>query len=238
MEVKRIREIRERLSLSQERFARLLGVSLQTVRRWEKGLTTPLPAITFRLEELQRESGGSMPRLRSIPPQPAGRVGRMSANPGLGSLFKGIGSFVDLVSRLSEAGEREVSHSGEVKDSQGKLRGLYGFSIRMGLGENPVVQQFGNICETDSGPVVSDTREPLVELMDEGDRFLVIAELPGIQEEDIHLEIAGDLLTIEASTGDRKYQKELLLPSVAEPGSLQSSYRNGVLEVRLAKQND
>ena len=54
MQDKAIKGLRLELALSQERFARLLGVSLQTVRRWEAGLSRPLPFISLKLEELQR----------------------------------------------------------------------------------------------------------------------------------------------------------------------------------------
>ncbi len=42
----------------------------------------------------------------------------------------------------------------------------------------------------------------------------------------------GDVLAIE-TTGERKYAKEILLS--AAPGSLQKSYTNGILELRLKK---
>lgn len=38
----RIREIREQLELSQARLGELLGVDEKTIRRWEKGETSPI----------------------------------------------------------------------------------------------------------------------------------------------------------------------------------------------------
>ena len=46
-----IRELREARSLSQEAFARLLGVSVRTVARWEGGVSRPSP---LALEKLQQ----------------------------------------------------------------------------------------------------------------------------------------------------------------------------------------
>ena len=37
----RLRQIRYQLDLSQERFARMLGVATNTVARWERGLLVP-----------------------------------------------------------------------------------------------------------------------------------------------------------------------------------------------------
>ena len=76
----------------------------------------------------------------------------------------------------------------------------------------------------------------MVDVFDEGDYLRVIVELPGVEERDIQLKAVGDILEIAAHTRDRKYQKEVLLPSAVDPDSLASSYRNGVLEIRLPKQ--
>ncbi len=234
-EVRRIKELRNGLGLSQERFARLLGVSLQTVRRWESGLTRPLPIISLKLEEIQRETEASKRRTGGTPMSGREEGVKVNVDIGLGGLFKGIGSLIDLVSKMAEEGTEETTRTGEVEALGGKLRGVYGFSVRTGLGGKPVIEHFGNIRETGAGATVTETREPLVDVMDEGDRIVVIAELPGVDEKDIQLKVEGDILEIVASGKNRKYQKDVLLPSTVDPESLESSYRNGILEIRLAK---
>ena len=154
----------------------------------------------------------------------------------LGGLFKGIGSLFDLVTKMAEEGREEYTQSGEAQALGGKLQGVYGFSVKMGLGGKPVIEQFGNIRETETGPLVAETREPLVDVLDEDDRLLVIVELPGVDEKDIKLEVQEDILELTAETGDRKYVKEVLLPSAVDAASVQSSYRNGILEIRLKKE--
>ncbi|MFQ5873399.1 MAG: helix-turn-helix domain-containing protein, partial [Dehalococcoidia bacterium] len=207
MEHRHIRELRTGLGLSQERFAQLLSVSLQTVRRWESGLTRPLPIISLKLEEIQRETGRSQRRIGGIPMKEARGKGEAGAELGLGGLFKGIGSLIDLVSKMTEEGEEETTRTGEIEALGGKLKGVYGFSIRTGLGGRPVIEQFGNIQETASGAVATETREPLVDVLDEGDSLVVIAELPGVEQKDIQLKLEGDILEITASTRGRNYQK-------------------------------
>ncbi|NQW21975.1 MAG: Hsp20 family protein [SAR202 cluster bacterium] len=236
MESKRIKEIRGDLGLSQERFARLLSVSLQTVRRWESGLSKPLPILNLKLEELQTEAmaqkrgAGSMLMKKGL-----GEKGEATLEVGLGGLFKGIGGFLDLVSNMVEEGTEETTRAGGVEDLGGKLKGVYGFSVRVGLGGKPVIEQFGNVHETETGAMVTETREPLVDVLDEGDRFLVVAEIPGVREQDIQVDVAGDILGINAETKGRKYQKEVLLPSAVDSESMESSYRNGILEIKLPK---
>lgn len=236
MESQRIKELRGRLGLSQERFAHLLGVSFQTVRRWEGGLTRPLPILSLRLEELQRESR-SIPRAGSIPRGVRERAlpseGR--AELGLGGVLKGMGSLLDLVARMAREGQEETLRSGQVEALGGKLQGVYGFSVRLGRGGSPVVEPFGNIQETEDGPVVAETREPMVDLLDEGDHLTVIVELPGVEEGDIRLRLDGDILEVSAAAKGRKYHKEVLLPVPVAPQSPQATCRNGILELKLAK---
>ncbi|MDP3064090.1 MAG: archaeal heat shock protein Hsp20 [Chloroflexota bacterium] len=150
-------------------------------------------------------------------------------------MFKGVGGLLELVARMTEEGKEETTRTGQVEAMGGKVKGVYGFTVKVGLGGKPVVEQFGNIRETPSGAVVAETREPLVDVLDEGDHILVIAEMPGVDEADVRVKVEGDILEIAASTGEREYRKEVLLPSAVDPKSLQSSYRNGVLEIRLAK---
>ena len=51
-----IRQLRERLGLSQRAFAHRVGVAMGTITRWGKGHTTPRFLAVERLRELQRES--------------------------------------------------------------------------------------------------------------------------------------------------------------------------------------
>ena len=155
---------------------------------------------------------------------------------GLGGLLRGLGDLLNLAERLAEQGEHEVSKEGEFS-SPGGARGVYGFSVRTGLGGAPTVERFGNVRATSEGPVVSDTREPLVDVFDEGGEVVVVAEVPGVQEKDIHVELDGDVLALTATGPKRKYEKEVLLPAAVDPEARRQSYQNGYLELRFKKTN-
>lgn len=45
-------------------------------------------------------------------------------------------------------------------------------------------------------------REPIIDVFDEGDYLMVIVELSGVEESDIHLEIKGDILNLKAEGKD------------------------------------
>jgi HSP20 family protein len=156
---------------------------------------------------------------------------------GLGGLFKGLGGFLDLLSEAVETGESEVTRSGEfrVKGLGDQARGVYGLTIRTGVGGMPKVEHFGNIRTTEEGPVVAEVREPLVDTFDEGQEIVIVAELPGVAEEDIHIEVQDDILSLE-TIGERKYAKEILLAEAVDAATLQKTYKNGILELRLKKE--
>jgi HSP20 family protein len=161
---------------------------------------------------------------------------KVSFDLGFGGLFKGLGNFLDLLSEMVEKGEEIQSRTGEFKvEGLGKEgRGVYGFSIRTGIGGMPQVERFGNIRATDEGPIVAEVREPLVDVFDEDEEIVITAELPGVGEEEIHVQVQDDILSLETS-GERKYAKEVLLPAPVDAATLQQSYKNGILEIRLRK---
>ncbi len=96
------------------------------------------------------------------------------------------------------------------------------------------MERFGNIRSTAEGPVVAEVREPLVDVFDEDDSVLVVVELPGVAEDEIKVEIEADVLSLK-TVGERKYAKEIDLPSAVDAATIKKAYKNGVLEVRLTK---
>jgi len=149
-------------------------------------------------------------------------------------IFKGIDSFVELVSEMAEKGQEEVERTGEIKTPHG-ARAMYGFSVKIGGAGIPQVERFGNIVrKTEKGQVVDEVREPFVDIFEETDSIEVIVELPGIEEKDISYEIKDDVLTLNATSEGRKYTKEVQLPS--NVSLLKTVYKNGVFKLTLKKQ--
>jgi DNA-binding transcriptional regulator YiaG len=52
-----VKETRKRLGLTQLQFAKTLEVSFQSVNRWERGKTKPLPIILKQIEVMVKEMG-------------------------------------------------------------------------------------------------------------------------------------------------------------------------------------
>ncbi len=118
---------------------------------------------------------------------------------------------------------------------------VYGFSMKVGPDGKPKIQEFGNVPQgrgmIQSGEL-NEGREPLTDVIDEKKEVTVIAELPGIEKKDIKLDSGEQSITISVDTPDRKYYKNLKLPSKVKPETSKATYKNGVLEVKIRKKEE
>lgn len=114
---------------------------------------------------------------------------------------------------------------------------IYGYRIYIGPDGKPHIEEFGNVKRFRGKPVVTEEREPLVDVLETQDEVTVVAELPGVEKDKINIEVSEDKrkLIIKASDTNRKYYKEVDLPAEVEPDSAKANYKNGVLEVKLKK---
>ncbi len=152
----------------------------------------------------------------------------------LGGLFKSIEKLVDLAGELKET---DIHKEGNIDLEHLKkgMKGVYGFTVKSAVGGGSRVETFGNIKKTPQGPKVEQEREPITDLFDEPEEMVIIAEMPGVAEDDISVELKADILEISATGKNRKYRKELLLPAKAARQNLNLSYNNGILEIRIKK---
>jgi HSP20 family molecular chaperone IbpA len=156
---------------------------------------------------------------------------------GLGRLFGNLKNIIDAVSDIKGG---EIKKEGTLGDSAGKVKGVYGLTIKT-MGDTTSVERFGNRVKKDDkdGEVTIDkVREPIVDVFDEGGSIVVVSEMPGVEEKDIKVLITGDILQIEAKSPAREYEKEILLKSKVLSEPEKSSYLNGVLELRLVKNEE
>jgi HSP20 family protein len=92
---------------------------------------------------------------------------------------------------------------------------------------------------------------PAMDLVEADDEFVLRADLPGVTEDDVNIEVEDNVLTI---SGQRKTEHEerkegyyrverasgsfsraLTLPEGVDPESVTATFENGVLEVRVPK---
>ncbi len=92
---------------------------------------------------------------------------------------------------------------------------------------------------------------PAMDLVETGDHFVLRADLPGLSEEDVKIEVEDGVLTI---SGERRsehesksegyvrverafgaFSRSLTLPKGVDPEAVEASFDKGVLEVRIPK---
>jgi HSP20 family protein len=151
------------------------------------------------------------------------------------SILSGLTSLIDKLNELAKTG-KELRESGEFGGGKGdqRWRGVFGVRVRTIGGEEPSVEPFGNLHQDrEQGYTVTpEVLEPMVDVFEEADHTLVVAEVPGVSLEDIHIDIKDDILTIDATRGNKKYHKELLLPRAYTRENLQLTCNNGILEIK------
>lgn len=70
-----------------------------------------------------------------------------------------------------------------------------------------------------------------VDIHDTDDEVRVVADLPGVEKENIELECDGKTLTISARSEHREYDERVSLPRRVNEHTADATYNNGVLEV-------
>lgn len=92
---------------------------------------------------------------------------------------------------------------------------------------------------------------PAMDLVETKDRYVLHADLPGLSEQDINIELESGVLTIsgerrsahtQEKSGYRRieraygsFSRSLTLPDGVNPDAVEASFEKGVLEVRIPK---
>lgn len=128
-------------------------------------------------------------------------------------------------------------------DNRIGMKGPFLFGMNFGFGPDgkPSVNSFGNVQPKSEGESeIKMERDPLVDIYEEGNDLVVVAEVPGVKKEDVELKASSFELEIVANTPDlgmasRNYHKIVPLPAEINPDVAKARYNNGILEVRLEK---
>ena len=77
--------------------------------------------------------------------------------------------------------------------------------------------------------------EPLIDVLEGKNEIIVVAEFAGFKREHLRIHVKNQRLTLSAEALNRKYHKSLNLPKRVVPSNINTTYKNGVLEIRLKK---
>lgn len=93
---------------------------------------------------------------------------------------------------------------------------------------------------------------PAVDIKEENDAFVIVADIPGVDPNDIEVHMEGGMLTIKGEKETEKkderegykrvertfgsFYRRFSLPDSADPEKISAKSNHGVLEVRIGKQ--
>ena len=119
--------------------------------------------------------------------------------------------------------------------------------------QNEMNRLFGSVFDPQGGNSGAVARRwmPAMDLVETGDHFVLRADLPGMSEDDVKIELEDGTLTV---SGERKaeheergegyyrvergfgsFSRSLTLPQGVDPEAVTASFDRGVLEVRVPK---
>jgi HSP20 family protein len=161
---------------------------------------------------------------------------------GLEGLFRGIATILqtanDIAVRAGDDGVNpiEVERAGTA-GIPGAIKVAYGASMRVGPRVAPPYRRPRTVRRgAGREPIIDDACEPIVDVFDEGDHVVVIAELPGVAAPAITWRVQdGRQVVIHAESAERKYVKTIELPGPVNGETGICGYANGVMELRLWK---
>ncbi|NZA25934.1 Hsp20/alpha crystallin family protein [Luteimonas sp. SJ-92] len=111
-------------------------------------------------------------------------------------------------------------------------------------------QFFDNDNEQDESSVVTSQWVPRVDIMEEGNRFVIHADLPGVDPQEVEVLMDKGILSIRgerrsAASEEARYSRierrsgsfhrRFALPDSADPEGITASGSNGVLEISIPK---
>ncbi len=89
---------------------------------------------------------------------------------------------------------------------------------------------------------VLKVEQPHLDIFNEVNSLILVAQIPGIHEKAVQIEIYGDVLRLEADavtrSGHVRYYKEILLPFEVDTTNISSSYKEGILQLDLKRASE
>lgn len=92
--------------------------------------------------------------------------------------------------------------------------------------------------EHHSGGYSDSTHDVHLDVHESEEELRVIADIPGVTQDDIELKCDGKTLMLQAEGPERRYDEQLTLPTSVDEHSASASYNNGVLEVVFERIDD
>ena len=126
---------------------------------------------------------------------------------------------------------------------------VYGYSMTIGPDGKLHISEFGNVKSPFSGSdgsskgdkgffehsLLSAEREPLIDVSSTDKEVKIVAEMPGINKQNIRIDAYDNYVEIKSDDPNRKYHRKIEIQDDIDLESARSSYNNGILEIIFKK---
>jgi len=157
-------------------------------------------------------------------------------------LFKDLDGFEEIFREFEHEMNDDLVNMINKIESEDRHRSepfIYGYSINIDENGKAEINEFGNIKSSSEGeenPEVSESREPLVDIIEGKNAVTVVIELPGVEKSDIKVEIKESIIFV-TTINSKNYYKEIPLTGKIIANSARARYNNGILEIIINKDN-
>ena len=127
------------------------------------------------------------------------------------------------------------------------VRDMFGLRNRM----NHIFADLLYPINRDEGELSMGRWNPVVDIYDNDDSVVIKAELPGIEKEDIEIDVKDRVLTLKGERSSEnevkddnyyrrercfgKFERAFTLPADVDPDKIKADYKDGVLKIDIPK---
>jgi len=111
---------------------------------------------------------------------------------------------------------------------------IRGFSLTIGPDGKPIFREFGTGSKIREVAPSEEKKEVYVDVIDEKDHYLILADMPGVDEDKIEVDVKNGKLIMKGR-GYNTYYKVVTLPSNASDKIKEWKYENGILKIKITK---
>jgi HSP20 family protein len=122
---------------------------------------------------------------------------------------------------------------------------VFGFNMNIGPDGKFRVNPVGNVKtknktqpnNEENEVEIKESRDPVIDVFEENENVIVIAEMPGVTKEEINMEIDGTSLILSAKNEEtfRNYYSKVELPKAVYTEDAKARFTNGILELKMKK---
>ena len=112
-----------------------------------------------------------------------------------------------------------------------------GFTLSVDDNGKPRINEFGILKQELQSEVKKTEEEPLFEIIESGEEFLVAIEVNDHVKNDLTIKVL-DTSIVVSSNKSKDFLKKITFPKKISRKSLRTSYNNGIIELRVRKKTD